>query len=303
MPRAVQTAYDDPEYTDPVRGGPLRLLSEQTANCRELWQQLVGYSKETEPLAVLAAAQRPRYVKLNEHLQDHHAALLLANSPGEELVKGAKNTSAQQAAHPTGAEVKLKNYFSTVWEPDMWGAPTPEWLADTRRERRETATAAAKARKEQRAAPPLEPLPLVQLVDGLDDAETSGDENEDLLAEVTGSSEDGRSNDSDVEEDDDDDDGDQPIPRNELVRDMVCWCWDADLNKAPYTSKQAPKPNKLSLCLDLTLALTLTLTPNPNPNPSPNPDPNHHVTGKLPRGTPRGRQRPCAEDQVHVPHG
>jgi len=239
MPHAVQTAYDDPTYTDPVRGGPLRLLSERTASCRELWQQLVGYSKETEPLAVLAAAQPPQYVKLYEHLQDHHAALLLANSPGEELVKGAKNTSAQQAAHPTGAEVKLKNYFSTVWENGMWGAPTLEWLADTRCERRETATAAAKARKEQRATPPSEPLPPVQLVDGLGDAETSGDEDEDLLAEVTGSSEDGRSDDSDVEEDDDGG-GDRPIPRNELVADKVCWCWDADLPKAPYTSKQAP---------------------------------------------------------------
>ncbi len=242
MPRVVQTAYDDPAYTDPVGGGPLRLLSELTPDCRTLWQQLSDYSKEKEPLAVLAVAQRPQYVALHEHLQDHFAPLLLANAPGEELVKGAKNTSAQQAAHPMGAEVKLQNHFSTVWEPGMWGAPTPEWLAETRCERRETATAATKARKEQRAAPPSKPLPPVQLVDGLDDdAETSGDEDEDLLAEMTGSSEDGHSDDSDVEEgDDDDDDGDRPIPRNELVVDKVCWCWDADLKKAPYTSKQAP---------------------------------------------------------------
>ena len=71
MPRAVQAAYDDAVYTDTVRGGPLRLLSERTLECRTLWQQLEGYSKEKQPLAVLAASQPPRYVELNEHLQDH----------------------------------------------------------------------------------------------------------------------------------------------------------------------------------------------------------------------------------------
>jgi hypothetical protein len=242
MPRAVGKAYDDAPYTDPVRGGPLRLLSETTAECRQLWQDLVDFQHETQPLFEVAKSMS-KCVHLAALIEGHYAPLYLATVRAEEGIKKAKGVKPQQALHVEGTEVRLQNHFHTVWEPRMWGSPTPAWLAPTRRVRKEKAAAVAAARKAQRAAPPAEPLRPVVLHDAAENADEpesgdDGDEAEDALAEDEVIDNAGESE----SEYDSDGDGTRPIPRNELVEGMVCWCWDMDKKKAPYTSKSTSFP-------------------------------------------------------------
>ena len=80
------------------------------------------------------------------------------------MVKAYKNGSAQQAYHVEGFDVRLCNYFHTVWEKEWWGAPEDlTWLAETRHERREERAA---RRHEKRRGPPTTPLREARLHDG-----------------------------------------------------------------------------------------------------------------------------------------
>ena len=242
LPRDVQVALDDAAYTDPDTGGPMRLASEKTEECRTLWRELEEYSNESEALAVIATRKvRPLYQRLFAHIEHFYRPLLLVNAMGEEGVKGGKHVKPQQALFPIGTEVRLQNHFHTIWEAGMWGQPPREWLARQRAARKEAARKAAEERKQQREAPPAKPLRNVELHGATDSPETSGDEAfVDPLAESDGEGGDPSQESAVV---DNDGSAHRPIAKEELVEGLVCWCYDIDKPRSKVlTSKKVSFP-------------------------------------------------------------
>ena len=134
-------------------------------------------------------------------------------------------------------EVKLQNYFSTIWEPKgRWGLMPKAFKVELRRERREAAQTVTVERRAAKEAA-LVPTPDVDMHDGYQSDETQPDE----AIEERDSGSEGEMEDEDQQVITDSfhlerDDFDTPIPREDLYEGRVCWGWEIDLKtKHPET--------------------------------------------------------------------
>ena len=178
----VARAIDDAVHIDPITGGPLRVFSSATDECRELYAQLQEFSQQGRPLFQLAKdAKRPRCVELAALIDFHYRPVLLANPVGEELVKAYKNGTPQLAKYPESFEVHLQNYFSRIWEPKEWDEPESSWLQVTRRERKELRTRKNESQQQVKAEPPEAPVSVPWLHDGSPETDAEELESEDPL--------------------------------------------------------------------------------------------------------------------------